>query len=224
MNVKITEKQFTEALKFEISRYLFGSRLHGIANEDSDSDYLVILHNSFYDEFETLAKYLPNIHSFQLDDIKNNTQYVLMTERQFYNNLYTGDGNMNADIVLLSGKFENPLFLCSGYKTIKGYLGVAKRDIKLHGNDPKKLFHAHRSLFMANKLINGELPTIEDIVKLKDGELPSKEDLISKQDTLRVKINKMLDDGEITLYPNFIENKELLKIMAKSNNIKQFKY
>ena len=47
-----------------------------------------------------------SIHSWQFDDEENNTQYVWLTERQFYQNLFSGDGNMIADVVLLSGDFE----------------------------------------------------------------------------------------------------------------------
>jgi hypothetical protein len=181
-----------------------------------------------YSYFDTKAIYLPNIHSYQFDDNKNNTQYVLMTERQFYYNLFSGDGNMVADVVLLSGGFEEPLFLCSGYKVIKGYLGVARRDLKLHGNNDKKKFHALRSMYMAEKLMEKELPTVGGIQLLYKNYagcyLPSTETLNKKQNNLRGRLNDMLNKGEIDMYPHFREGQELIQIVVDTNNIKEFKY
>ena len=142
----------------------------------------------------------------------------------FYKNLFSGDGNMCADVVLLSGCFPNPLFLCRSYKIIKGYIGVAKRDLKLHGNQEKKRFHAFRSLMMAEKLMNNELPTVKDIVNLKNMELPNKDTLNEKERVLREELNKMLDNGKITLYPTFKEKDTLADIMVQSNQIREFKY
>lgn len=228
MNIKINKEQFEKLITFEIRRFLFGSQLHGIATKDSDYDYVVVLSDKIYSFFDTKAIYLPNIHSYQFDSEENNTQYVLMTETQFYRGLFSGDGNNLADIVLLSGEFDNPLFLCSGYKVIKGYLGVAKRDLKLHGNNEKKKFHALRSMHMAEKLLNKELPTIEGIQLLHENYagcyLPSTEALKKKQDLLRDTLNTMLNRGEIDLYPRFKESNELIQIMADSNNIREFKY
>lgn len=227
MNIKITKEQFDKLLTFEIRRFLFGSQLHGIATIDSDFDYVVVVNDKIYSFFDTKAVYLPNIHSYQFDCEGENTQYVLMTETQFYRGLFSGDGNMLADIVLLSGEFENPMFLCRTYKIIKAYLGVAKRDLKLHGNVPKKRFHALRSLYMAEKVIDGVLPSVKDIKLLYNsyGEYPpSKESLMKEQDLLRDTLNNMLNNSEIDLYPKFEESNKLIQIMVDSNNIKEFKY
>jgi hypothetical protein len=228
MNVKISKEQHECLSKLEYKEYVFGSKLHGISTKNSDFDYVRVIKDDFYSEFVTLAIYLPNIHSWQYDDKINNSQYVWMTNKQFYQNLFSGDGGMIADIVLLSGEFENPLFLCSTYKIIKAYLGVAKRDLKLHGNLDKKKFHALRSLYMAEKLMNGELPTIDGIKLLNNNYngcyLPSKESLIARELELRTKLNEILNSREITLYPQFIENNDLVQIMVNSNHITEFKY
>lgn len=224
MNVKITKKQHEYLCSLDYKEYLFGSKLHGIAGKDSDEDYIRVVDNSFYDEFSTNAKFLPNIHSWQFDDTDNNTQYVWMTERQFYHNLFSGDGNMIADVVLLSGEFEDSMFLCRTFKIIKGYLGVAKRDLKLHGNYEKKRFHAFRSMYMAECLMNNELPTVEGIIQLKSMVLPSREELFEKESSLRIKVVEMSKDKELDNYPKFEEVNELAQIMSDCNNVGEFKY
>ncbi len=225
MNFKISKKLHDRLCLERYDEYIFGSQLHGIANENSDKDYIRVISDVMYECFNTKGKYLPNIHSYQYDDIENNTQYIWMTETQFYRNLFSGDGNMIADVVILSGDFEDALFLCRTYKIIKGYIGVAKRDLKLHGNNDKKKFHAFRSLMMAEMLIDNKLPTISDVINLKNNTtLPSTKELNDMENELRTKLNKMLNDCEIDLYPKFIENDELLQELVSSNNIKEFRY
>lgn len=222
MNVKINKNEHEYLCSLNYKEYLFGSQLHGIASANSDEDYIRVIDDSFYDNFTTLGKFLPNIHSWQYDD--HNKQYVWMTERQFYYNLFSGDGNMIADVVLLSGEFEDALFLCRTYKIIKGYLGVAKRDLKLHGNVEKKRFHATRSLYMANKLMSNQSPSISDIVDLKNSKLQTREELFEIENRLRVSLNLMLDSGKIDMVPKFIETNSLAQIMINCNNIREFKY
>lgn len=225
MNVKITKEQHELLLKRNphYKEYLFGSQLHGVATENSDYDYIRVISDDFYEDFTTLGRFLPNIHSFQFDS-DDSTQIIWMTESQFYQGLFSGDGNMLADVVILSGEFENPLFLCHTYKIIKGYLGVAKRDLKIHKDNEKKRFHAFRSLYMASCLTNKNLPTTRGIKKLKTFELPTKEELFESEKILREELNRMLDNGEITMYPQFAEKNSLVNTMVKSNNIKEFKY
>lgn len=227
MNIKITKEQHERLCKLDYKEYLFGSQLHGIANKNSDYDYIRVISDDFYQSFSSLAVYLPNIHSWQYDG-ENNTQYVWMTEKQFYHNLFSGDGNMISDVVLLSGEFENSLFLCRTYKIIKGYIGVAKRDLKLHGNNEKKRFHAMRSLYMADELMDNEFPTVEKIKSLYKNysgvNLPSKEYLVKKEQELRNRLNEMLNKGEVDMYPNFKEEDSLVEVMKNSNNIREFKY
>lgn len=234
MNVKINKETFDYIVTYTKYKFLFGSRLHGIANKHSDTDYLIILSNKLEDNFTTIAKYLPNIHSFQYDDTEHNTQLVLMTEKQFYQNLFSGDGNMLVDVVILDSNFklmnndcstqQGILFLTKTYRIIKGYLGVAKRDIKLHGDNEKKRFHAMRSLYMAEELMENKLPSIKGIQNLKKLPLLQKEKLIEKEAALRKELNKMLDDRLITHYPQFTEDDVAIQIINESNNTINFKY
>ena len=225
MNIKIIKEQHIKLCSYNYSEYIFGSQLHGIANEDSDFDYVRVISDDFYNNFTTLVKYLPNIHPFQYDDSENNSQYVWMTEKQFYHNLFSGGGNMIADIVILSGEWNDVLFLTRTYKIIKGYLGVAKRDLKLHGTNPKKQFHALRSLYMAKTLMENKLPTVDDIIKLKENNKDLNKDVLwNEEQELRNKLNDMLNNGEIDLYPRFDEKDDLVLTMINSNNIREFKY
>lgn len=224
MNIKITKEQHERLSKVPYTEYLFGSQLHGIATEDSDKDFIRIYDFKDVFDYNGVGKYFPATHSFQYDDAENNCQYVWMTVKQFYSNLFSGDGNMNADIVLLSGQFYKPLEICRSYRVIKGYLGVAKRDLKLHGNSEKKRFHAFRSLMMAEKLIENQLPTVKDIKDLKKVELPSRQELFEKETMLRAKLNIMLEKEEIFHYPILPIEDDLLSLLLNSNNIKEFKY
>lgn len=226
MNIKISKELHERLCELEYKEYLFGSQLHGIANDNSDYDYIRVISDDFYNRFSSLARFLPNIHSFQFDD--EGVQYIWMTETQFFRGFFSGDGNNLADIVLLSGKFENPLFLCRTYKIIKGYIGVAKRDLKLHGNSDKKKFHALRSMYMAEKLMLNELPTVEGIQLLHKNYagcyLPSLHALKDREQVLREGLNNLLSKGEIDMYPKFKEDNELVQIMVNANNIREFKY
>jgi len=224
MNIKISKEHHKKLESYGFIEYLFGSQLHGIATQKSDHDYVRVISDSFYEEFNTLAKFLPNIHSWQYDDKEKNIQYVWMTESQFYRNLFSGDGNMIADIVLLSGKFKNPIHLCRTYKIIKGYLGVAKRDLRLHGSSEKKRFHAWRSLYTAKCLINNFLPSVKDIKKLKKLPTPGKTLLSIREKELRDELSTMLHKNEIKLFPEFNEGNELAQIMIDGSNTKEFKY
>ena len=224
MNVKINKKLHDELCKLEYKEYIFGSHLHGIATEASDRDFIRVVRDDFYERFSSLAKYYPNIHSFQYDDVDSNSQYVWLTKKQFYHNLFSGDGNMIADVVLLSGEFEDALHLTRTYKIIKAYLGVAKRDLKMHPNCKKKRFHARRSLMMAWALMSGELPKVSTIKLLKI--LPEKttRELLDREKRYRVILNSKLDSGLITHYPVMKESDTLAQVMADCNNIREFKY
>lgn len=231
MNVKINKQQHEYLCKHysDYNEYLFGSHLHGIATEESDKDVIRVISNDFYDEFNiSKATFLPNIHSFQYDDSENNMQVAWMTERQFWYNLWSGDGNMIADVVILSGHWDEPTIklYTFTYKVIKGYLGVAKRDLKLHPKSDKKRFHAWRSLKFASILLNGGIPTVSDIIKLKDEEVPSNSYMSLAESEIRAKLNVMLDRGDIRHYPEFagFENNSLVKLMIESNNIREFRY
>jgi hypothetical protein len=230
MNIKITKKQYDSIKEFVIYKFIFGSHLHGTNNEESDRDVICIIDNIF-DEFtpKTLGKYLPNQNTFQYDDLENNVQNIYMTETQFFNGLFSGDANIVADIVLLSPSFkieyeytnEQLLFMCRTYKIIKSYLGMVKRDLKYFDKNPKKQKHCIRGLYMTECLINNILPNVIDIKKSK---IISRIEITERWSELRDKSNKMFEKDELTLYPIFKESNEIMDLLVKSNNIKEFSY
>jgi len=226
MNIKITKEQHLRLCKLEFKEYIFGSHLHRTNTINSDKDILrVIKDNIIFNNSNTLGKYLPNIHIFQYDDIENNTQYVWMTEYQFWYNLFSGDGHIISDIILLTDYFENPLFLCRTYKIIKGYLGLVKRDLKYYDKNKKKQLHCIRGLYIAQCLINNIKPIVDIINKKYIVNKEIDVDSIRYQlDALKFKANKMYEDSELTNYPIFDEEDDLVSKVILANNIKEFTY
>ena len=79
MNIKITKEQHERLCTTDFEEFLFGSQLHGIANKNSDKDFIRVYKNKNLFK-EGVYSHLPNIHSFQYDDVENNTQYIWMSE------------------------------------------------------------------------------------------------------------------------------------------------
>lgn len=227
MNIKITKEQHLRLCELEFKEYIFGSHLHRTNNINSDKDILrVIKDNIIFNNSNTLGKYLPNIHIFQYDDIENNTQYVWMTEYQFWYNLFSGDGHIISDIILLTDYFENPLFLCRTYKIIKGYLGLVKRDLKYYDKNKKKQLHCIRGLYIARCLINNIKPNIDNMNQLLSvfGETYDREMIRRELSELKDVASKMYEYQELTNYPIFNEKDDLVSKVILANNIKEFTY
>lgn len=226
MNIKITKEQHIRLCELEFKEYIFGSHLHRTNNINSDKDILrVIKDNIIFNNSNTLGKYLPNIHIFQYDDIENNTQYVYMTEYQFWYNLFSGDGHIISDIILLTDYFENPLFLCRTYKIIKGYLGLVKRDLKYYDKNKKKQLHCVRGLCIAQCLINNIKPTVDILAEYKNMySVYNKEKLLRELNIFKDVANKMYENNELTNYPIFDEEDDLVSKVILANNIKEFTY
>ena len=228
MNIKITQKQHLEFEQYGYKEYVFGSHLFKTTTEKSDIDYIRVIPDAIYNQFSTLGRFLPNFNTWQYDDIENNSQYVWMTETQFYTNLFSGDGHIISDVVLLSGQFENPLFLCRTYKIIKGYLGLVKRDLKYFDKNEKKRIHCIRGLYTAECLLDNRIPNIDYI-----GLITSVSDRLAEQDRLSIadkldmfrnRMNAMYEKNELTLYPVFEEGIDVLNMLVNSNNMKEFTY
>lgn len=83
-------------------------------------------------------------------------------------------------------------------------------------------------MYMAEKIMSNELPTVEGIQLLYKNYsgcyLPTTEALNKKEQELRTKLNEMLDKGELDMYPRFSEEDELVQIIVNSNNVREFKY
>lgn len=219
MNIKISKEQHDRLCKINYKEFIFGSRLFGTETKESDYDYIRIYNP---DDIFSFKSYLPNINSFQFDSVDTNEQFIWMTVRQFYQNLYSGDGTMQSDIFLFSGKFKNVLETCRTLKVIKAYLGVARRDLKLH-KTKHKLFHANRSFYIASCLIDNVMPKKEVIKNMKNN-LLSKEDLLPLLQANREKANEMYQNHELHNYYIPDVGDDLLQIMINSNNTREFRY
>ena len=228
MNLKITEEQFNTLKSFVISEHVFGSWLHNVNTAQSDKDILLILDDIFVSD-----RFYPNIHCFQFDDIKNNTQWLLTTKNTFNKNLLSGESNIFAELVLFSSidEFPDKLLTCRTFKIIRGFIGRAKFDLKLLGTSKdkknRKAFHISRCLYIAECLINDRLPEIDKIGCYSHLE---KNVLAGMELNLRTQCNKMYELDELSMFPILnIENKhvcltELEDMLIQSNNMKEFNY
>lgn len=217
MNIILTEEEHLFLQTQIIQTIIFGSRLYGTHNERSDTDKLCIYKTSDIE----LHSGLPNIHQFQFKDKDKNIDYIYCSELQFWKNLLSGDSTINADIVLFTDLYPRKLEICRTYKTIKAYLGFAKRD--LQKKEFKKLLHAARSLYCAEKLINHEIPSIFEIQKIFNDYLDY-ETLIKKENDLRKNLNDLYNNNLINNF--YIEECEniLWRRLLESNNIREFRY
>jgi hypothetical protein len=222
MNVKITKEEHERLCRSQFIEYTFGSRLFKTHTTDSDLDLMRVY--DYNTVFSHGDYHMPNIHSFQYDDVENKTQYLWLTQRQFWQNLYSGDGTMQSDVVLFSGKWDEAeaLLLCRTFKVIKAYCGVAKRDLKLH-KDPKKIFHAHRSLYIAKKLIEREMPCIEDIQDIKENPFEPETLQLMEKD-FRAQAARLYESHGLHNYTIPVTIDSLLNKMLEANNIREFRY
>lgn len=233
MNIKISKKEHDYLLNDVPNRqFLFGSRLFETHTEKSDYDYLCIYDFSKLSDvpYSVISAY-PNIHSFQYDDKENNKQYIWMSAEQFHFNLRSGDGTILSDVILFNNCDENDYNIVRTTKVIRAYCGVAKRDMKLHAKDPKKRFHARKSIYIANCLMDGEMPLKSTIQSFMIDDVGVK-DICKSIDDSRSRINKISDDNLLPTYHiNLTKNvgdltigESLVYKLVKSNNIKEFKY
>ena len=230
MNIKISKEQADFILnQNNYKTYLIGSRLYGTNKIDSDYDFLIIYKN-FHNEIDM---FYPNYHQLQYDEIGDNKQLQLMftSENQFYRNLFSGDATINADIVMFTN-FNNyndseKLNILRTFNIIKAYIGFAKRDIKYINKGKNKIFHIERGLYCAEKLINNELPNLEDIKFIYNNPNLDIKRLKQCEEDLRYRCNNLFENNELTLFPKLpiIDPKnDIEKLLIESNNIKEFKY
>lgn len=230
MNIKITKEDFdfikdNTEIVFDV---VMGSKMYGTANENSDTDKLVV----YRDNKGLFASdlYYPNYHQLQYDDVENNTQYILCTEKQFYMNLFSGDATINADIIIYyfrNKTNEEKLNMLRTFNIIKAFIGFAKRDLKQINKGKNKLFHIQRGLYCANQLLNNQLPDVEVIQSIAYNKDIDIDQLKVIEENLRKECNYQFDSGELTMFPkepiitpfNLLERK-----IIQANNIKEFKY
>jgi hypothetical protein len=223
MNIKITKEEYLVLNQYIENSFIIGSRLYGNHSENSDIDVINIIKPIFESD-----KYLPNFHQFQYDDLENNKQEMFITRERFFKNLFSGDSTINTDIIMFTN-FDNlnefeKLNYCRTYNIIKAFLGFAKRDLNNINKGKNKRFHAARSIYCAEELINNRLPKIEEFKKYIDLTI---HELLSKCAELREVSNKLLNEKDLTPFPKELFIKPLNSLEQKlieSNNILEFKY
>lgn len=223
MNIKINDVELSEISLHIENSYVIGSRMYNTHTEESDFDVLYIIK-----PFLKSDMYYPNWHQFQYDSPDGRRQYIFTTKERFYRNLFSGESTINADIVMFTDFDDlNPsdkLNHCRTYNIIKAFLGFAKRDLNRYNIGKNKHFHAARSIYCAEKLMNNELPKLDELstyVSLTSDEL------FVKCVDLRKRCNNMMNSKELTIFPKqliFEPESSLERKIMESNNVLEFKY
>lgn len=217
MNIKINKEQYLRLKEYIGLEFIFGSKMYGTDTSSSDTDILC-----FYTPPESWLPFmdtLPNNHQFQYDDLESNTQYIFTTVDQFLRNQASGDSMINTEIILFTDMFEteDKVEICRTYKIIKALLGFAKRDLKHKGRQ----FHVKRAVYLAEKLLNNELPSLSEVKSLQKEIYDINVRIIN---VLRERLNKLYETDKIPLYYIPRVEDSLLQLLLDSNNIKEFKY
>ena len=139
MNIKIDKETALYLLRKAEDTVEFGSGMYDCKTSDSDTDIMVFLDEL---EGEDLLDIYNVHHQLQWDDEDNNIDYIFTTKKQFFRNLLSGDSTINAEILIAMGSDEEMEVIDTlySYKTIRAFLGFAKRDLKEHKKGNKK-FH-----------------------------------------------------------------------------------
>jgi predicted nucleotidyltransferase len=214
MNIHINEDDFNKLKNLVICSTSVGSQLYNMSNEKSDLDILHIYISPENNRHSIVQLH----HQFQYK--QNNIDYLFVDLQTFVKNLLNGDSTINFEAIFsqefknssdLSFLYENR-FMFYNYNLIRSYLGLARRDIKDYKKEKnnKKLFHALRGFETAKVLFNKEEYSndfsqreyFEKLKMIKSNYFDKEEkefceDLLLKVDTLRLALNKRLDNKEI---------------------------
>ena len=223
MNIKIDETELAEISLHVEESYVIGSRMYNTHTEESDFDILYITK-----PFLKSDMYYPNWHQFQYDSADGKRQYMFTTKERFYRNLFSGESTINADIVMFTD-FDDlspseKLNHCRTYNVIKAFLGFAKRDLNRYNVGKNKHFHAARSIYCAERLMDNELPKLEELSKYV---ILGSAELMTKCVDLRTRCNNMMNNKELTMFPKeliFEPESSLERKIMESNNVLEFKY
>lgn len=161
MNIHFTSKELKEQLDqstiFEIE---VGSGMYGLKTPESDIDILKI----YLEGSLNLTSITNNHHQLQYNDTENNIDYIYTSVGQFVKNIISGDSTINYEVLQSSEfrkQFKDLYSLANKLdkiNTIKSYLGMAKRDIKMLKYDfnNKKLYHFVRGVEFASAILNDQ--------------------------------------------------------------------
>lgn len=154
MNLQITDKNLFNTLSSaSIGEFYFGSHLFGLNDENSDVDWMIVYNKT---EDETFS-FNWSDHNFQFKT--TNRDYLLVSLQDFVRNLLNGNSTYFFELIHDEQIKDSSLrFLYDhrnwfyNYSTIKGYLGLTKRDLKFSIKDHKRFSHAYRSILSAEKI------------------------------------------------------------------------
>lgn len=157
MNIHITDNDlFTKLMESALFQMEFGSNLYGLKNSHSDTDYLVIYADSVQEELSSYLK--KSHHNLQYKD--DNKDYVFISLSNFIYNLINGGSLVNFEVIhtnefkeSILSNIINDEFVFYNKTTLKGILGLAKRDIKEGSN--KKVCHSYRALNYFKDILKG---------------------------------------------------------------------
>lgn len=159
MNIHFTDKKLKQQLDqstiFEIE---VGSGMYRLKTPGSDTDILKI----YLEGDLNLTSITPSHHQFQYNDNENNIDYIYTSLGQFVRNIISGDSTINYEVLVspeLREEFKDLYFFVNKLdkiNTIKSYLGMAKRDVKMLKKEPsnKKAYHIRRGILFAESLLN----------------------------------------------------------------------
>jgi len=164
MNIHFTDENlFYKLMKNKLLQIEVGSHMYNLTDEYSDIDSLII-----YTPFKNqLNSAFTNHHQLQYK--YNGVDYIFVDLITFIRNAVNGDSTINFEVInsneLINTKLEllynNRIFFYN-YNIIKGYLGLAKRDLKQlnkvydanHRSQNKRLIHAIRGYYTAYQIMS----------------------------------------------------------------------
>jgi len=227
MNIHIDETIHEQLELLKIDEHVVGSHMYGTNTEDSDKDIICIYETNSFKYFKDLEEAyiydsLPNRTPLQYKDKENNIDYIWMTKRQFYQNLFAGDSPLWVECYLWSmgGDFRK----CITSKILRCLNGFCKRDLKKasknHPSAEKYKLHATRMLYLQNKLLNETEPILGGWNRNSSTII----DLGNLNKVFKQKITGLSDKGLIPLYPSVECTSQRHQLIADANNTKEFKY
>jgi len=224
MNIHITKSQHEYLQKFVIQTFKIGSHLYGTNNENSDLDLLCIYEPNKSDLYR-INEFIIT-HQLQYKDVDNNIDYIYSTINQYHWNQRSGESTINSDVMLFSNYLLTDA--CFTYKVIKGYLGMAKRDLKQYKEGTHKLIHTKRGLYCAEMLMMRQLPSL-DVIRTFYNIDHDVNELIELEKKLRSKLTDMFNKDEIKMYyiPEIYDednDEGVFQLLLNSKNTKEFRY
>lgn len=210
MNIHFTDKKLKQQLDqstiFEIE---VGSGMYGLKTPESDTDILKI----YLEGSLNLTSITQNHHQLQYNDVDNNIDYIYTSLGQFIKNIISGDSTINYEVLQspeFRNKFSDLYFFVNKLdkiNTVKSYLGIAKRDLKLFKKEQsnKKAYHIQRGISFAQSII-------EEI------------DIFETIQTHRESLALLRDKHSLLDFDNIIKGAEYkMNLLRESIKDKQFK-